>query len=143
MGGDQKLRMTRQRRLILEAVSKVGSHPTADEVYARVKRRLPHISLGTVYRNLDTLAERGMIGKLELGGSQKRYDGSTDGHHHIRCLECGLVVDASAGGLVKLEANPDEPSGYAITGFRLELLGYCPRCRKRGVPSGAAGSDSE
>jgi len=133
--------MTRQRLLILEAVSKVGSHPTADEVYARVKRRLPHISLGTVYRNLDTLAERGMIGKLEQGGSQKRYDGSTDGHHHIRCLKCGMVVDAPVGGFVKLETKFNDPSGYAITGFRLELLGYCPRCKKRGVPGGSAGSD--
>ncbi len=138
MSGAQKLRMTRQRHLILEAVSKLGSHPTADEVYARVRRRLPNVSLGTVYRNLETLSARGMITKLEVGGSQKRYDANVNGHHHVRCLGCGLVGDAPAGRLTDINLDVGEPNGYRVTGFRLELLGYCPRCRERRTGDSAA-----
>jgi Fur family ferric uptake transcriptional regulator len=68
--------MTRQRKVILEEIRKTDSHPTADELYQRVRQRLPHVSLGTIYRNLETLAASGLIQKLEMGGSQKRFDGN-------------------------------------------------------------------
>jgi Fur family ferric uptake transcriptional regulator len=128
--------MTRQRQLVLEAVSKAGRHPTADEVYARVRRRLPHISLGTVYRNLEVMAAQGLIQKLEVGGTQKRYDALTDGHCHVRCLGCGRVEDAGADRVGDVEAKAAEAAGYEVTGHRVEFIGYCPRCRKR---RGAAG----
>ena len=69
MCGAQQLRMTQQRQVILEELRLCRSHPTADELYSRVRRRLPRISLGTVYRNLETLAERGLIRKMEVGGT--------------------------------------------------------------------------
>jgi Fur family ferric uptake transcriptional regulator len=62
------MRLTSQRQVILEELKKVKSHPTANEVYDMVRKRLPRIGLGTVYRNLDLLAERGIIKKLEVGG---------------------------------------------------------------------------
>ena len=69
------LRMTRQRRVILEELRKVKTHPSADEIYEIVRKRLPRISLGTVYRNLEILSESGDIQKLEPGCSLKRFDG--------------------------------------------------------------------
>ena len=62
--------MTRQRRVILEALRGTTSHPTADEVYEMVRRRLPRISLGTVYRNLEILSGEGLVAKLEMAGTQ-------------------------------------------------------------------------
>ncbi len=123
--------MTRQRTVILEELRKSRSHPTADELYARVRRRLPRISLGTVYRNLDVLAERGIIEKLVVGGSQKRFDADTEHHHHVRCLGCGRVQDVPVGGAAAIGAALPEVEGYEITGYRLEFLGHCHRCRKR------------
>ncbi|MCK4376477.1 MAG: transcriptional repressor [Candidatus Brocadiae bacterium] len=123
--------MTRQRKVILEELRKSRSHPTADELYARVRRRLPRISLGMVYRNLDMLTERGIIEKLEVGGSQKRFDADTEHHHHVRCLGCGRVQDVPVGGGAAIGAALPEVEGYEITGYRLEFLGHCPRCRKR------------
>jgi Fur family ferric uptake transcriptional regulator len=67
--------MTRQRKVILEELRNVDTHPSADEIYEMVRKRLPHISLGTVYRNLEILSETGAIQKLELGCAQKKFDG--------------------------------------------------------------------
>ncbi|MDY7010982.1 MAG: transcriptional repressor [Planctomycetota bacterium] len=124
------LRMTRQRRVILEELRKVTSHPTADAVYGMVRRRLPNISLGTVYRNLEILSETGMIQKLELGGSARRYDGNPKIHYHIRCVRCGQVSDLPVGTLSALDRAIRKGFGYEILGYRLEFVGLCPKCKK-------------
>ena len=86
--------MTKQRRVILDEFRKLKSHPSADELYGRVRRLLPRISLGTVYRNLEVLSQQGVVQKVELGGPQRRYDGDITTHYHVRCVECGRVEDA-------------------------------------------------
>jgi len=127
---NRKFRMTNQRRVIIEELRKVTSHPTADEVYQMVRRRLPRISLGTVYRNLEILSECGMIQKLEFGGTKKRFDGNTTNHYHIRCLRCGRVEDVSVAPLATLEDALRGASGYDIIGHRLEFIGLCPQCKR-------------
>ena len=121
--------MTRQRQIILEELAAAGSHPTADEIYVRVRRRLPRISLGTVYRNLEVLSERALIQKLELGGSQRRFDGNVDRHYHIRCIRCGRVDDAPVRPLTAIENEVRAMSDYKIIGHRLEFIGLCYECR--------------
>ena len=86
-------RMTRQRAVILEELRKTTTHPTADELYGKVRERLPRISLGTVYRNLDFLADSGEIRRLEAAGTTKRFDGNMVEHQHVRCLCCGRIGD--------------------------------------------------
>ena len=105
-------------------------HPTADELYERARRRLPRISLGTVYRNLAVLSECGMIQKLELGGAQKRFDGNVDNHYHTRCIRCGRIEDVPMENLTPIENNLRGMSDYEIIGTRLEFIGICPRCNK-------------
>lgn len=126
----KKLRMTRQRKALLEVIQKGDSHPTADEVYHIVRKKLPHISLGTVYRNLDKLTEEGMLKKLEMGGSQRRYETKQDFHYHVRCLVCGKVDDVSIKFLSNLEKEAAIASDYTITGHHLEFNGLCKKCRK-------------
>lgn len=120
-------RMTRQRAVILEELRKVTSHPTADEVYSIVRERLPRISLGTVYRNLDFLAESGEILKLEAAGSTKRFDGNVSWHQHVRCIHCGRI-----GDVMTPQTPPDTAQlrveGFVITGARVEYDGVCDRC---------------
>ena len=122
--------MTEQRRVILDGVQRLESHPTADELYQSVRKRLPSISLGTVYRNLEVLSEAGMIQKLEISGSQKRFDGKTENHYHVRCLKCGRVDDIRTGPVVDLDKVAKSVHGYVIVSHRLEFVGICPRCRK-------------
>jgi len=125
-----KSRMTRQRQVILEELRKVRSHPTADTIYEMVRRRLPRISLGTVYRNLETLSESGVIRKLELGGAQKRFDGNPEDHYHVRCTNCGRLDDIPSVPISDIEDTFREACDYQITGHQLVLTGLCPNCKE-------------
>ncbi len=129
MAAAKQLRMTRQRRIILEELRKTDLHPTADQLYLSVRNRIPHVSLATVYRNLDILAREGLIQLLEFAGSKKRFDGNPSVHHHLRCLSCGEVRDGDGPPPV-LRRNAAGSEGYEITGYHLEFTGYCARCRK-------------
>jgi len=125
----QALKLTKQRQIILEELQKVRSHPSANEVYALVRRRLPRISLATVYRNLELLAATGLIRKLALAGSQNRFDGTIDNHYHIRCLRCDRVDDVLCSPLPLVEEASITLNGYQLVGHRLEFFGVCPRCQ--------------
>ncbi|PKN21112.1 MAG: transcriptional repressor, partial [Deltaproteobacteria bacterium HGW-Deltaproteobacteria-3] len=81
---NHSLRITKQRQIILDELCSVTSHPTADVLYQMVRKRLPKISLGTVYRNLEIMSECGIIQKLDIGGTQKRFDGAPHIHYHVR-----------------------------------------------------------
>lgn len=124
------MRMTPQRFIILEELRKTRNHPTADEVYELVRRRLPRVSLATVYRNLDLLTREGLIQTVELGGCPRRYDGWVDDHIHVRCLECGRVDDITDSVLGRARKRVEELSGYEIAGHHLEFTGKCRDCRK-------------
>ncbi len=134
----EKMRMTKQRRVILDALRKNNIHPTADTIYELVRRQMPRISLGTVYRNLEILTALGEIQTLELSGSQKRYDGIAQKHYHIRCLHCGRMDDAPIAPLNRLEDDLYESTVYTIMGHRLEFIGLCPECSKNEVACQAA-----
>ena len=120
--------MTRQRKIILEELRKVDTHPSADEVYEMVRRRLPRISLGTVYRNLEILSKTGVIQKLEPGCTLKRFDGNPHDHYHIRCMQCDRVVDAHFDFDLKLPREVCEASSFKIIGHKLEFIGLCSAC---------------
>ncbi len=122
------IRLTTQRQIILEELSKVKTHPTAGEVYDMVRKRLPRIGLGTVYRNLELMAENGMIMKLEVGGTQKRFDATTDAHYHIRCSCCGRVDDIDVPVIDSLVDAAAENSSYQILGHHIEFTGICSKC---------------
>jgi Fe2+ or Zn2+ uptake regulation protein len=126
-----KLRETQQRKIILEELKKTRSHPTADEVFQKVRSRLPKISLGTVYRNLELLSDEGIIKKIELAGTQRRYDGNTNKHYHIRCIYCNRVDDIKIKYLANMEKEFFATTDYKILGHRLEFIGVCPQCKEK------------
>jgi Fur family transcriptional regulator, ferric uptake regulator len=124
-------RQTRQRRAILEALQRLTSHPTATELYEVVRRRLPKISLGTVYRNLDALTRAGAIRKLEPGHGEARFDGDCGRHYHVRCVRCGRLADVH--GLAP-DVQPEVAArltGFRILGHALEFVGVCRGCDER------------
>jgi Fur family transcriptional regulator, ferric uptake regulator len=121
-------RSTRQRQVILKELQKLTSHPTAVGLYRIVARRLPKISLGTVYRNLDLLARAGVIRKLEFGSEEARFDGNPAPHDHIRCVKCGRVDDIPRPPLDLLGGVKEDFNGYCVLGHRVEFFGVCPQC---------------
>jgi Fe2+ or Zn2+ uptake regulation protein/predicted transcriptional regulator len=144
------LRMTHQREVILDELGKCKNHPTADLLYERVKKRLPRISLATVYRNLEILSEAGMIKKLEISGRQKRFDWDLEQHDHIFCVQCRRVDNIEIERDDKLSLPDDQNKGYRISGCRVEFFGICPKCqvknekknKKKGVKKMACKSKS-
>lgn len=119
--------MSRQRQVVLEELKNAATHPTVDEVYEAARLRLPRISLATVYRNLEQLAEEGIIQRLQVSGAQMRFDGNPQEHCHIRCVRCGRVDDIGSDRFAKW---PEDTGGYQIIGCRVEFAGVCPACRR-------------
>lgn len=126
-------RFTEQRAAVYRYLAGTDVHPTADEVFSAVRRDLPGISLATVYKSLETLVGCGLAVKLTYANESARYDGCTDPHHHARCLSCGAVTDVPGempqGDLASLQRRAGD---FTVTGYRLELAGYCSACLPQG-----------
>ena len=128
---ERQLRMTRQRQVILEELRATDQHPSADALYSRVKQRLPRISLGTVYRNLEILSELGEIQTIASAGNLKRFDGMAQNHYHMRCLGCDRIFDAPLELVDALERALQKKTDFRILGHRLEFVGFCRDCQAR------------
>lgn len=124
-----KNRNTAQRQIILEELRKVKSHPTADQVYEMVKKRMPGIGLATVYRNLDYLRQNGMVIKLESKGDKARYDGFIEPHCHLICKSCGCITDIDDVSEVGLKSDQLKQSGFEPSYDFLEIFGFCKKCK--------------
>ena len=120
-------RLTKQRKIILEELCKVTSHPTADEIYDLVRKKLPKISLGTVYRNLEVLSNDGRIQTIRAPGDQKRFDGDITHHHHAVCVRCGCV-----GDVFNAQNKPVDDTHivttFKILGHTTFFYGICAKC---------------
>ena len=120
-------RYSRQREEILRVVQQTDSHPTADWVYEQVRKILPHVSLGTVYRNLNLLADEGLIQRVILDDGFVRFDGNTNDHHHFICTKTGKIYDVMLplGDelLAKFNAEMSKPHGFKATHFKIEFYG--------------------
>ncbi|MGD9581716.1 MAG: transcriptional repressor [Vampirovibrionia bacterium] len=117
---------TPQRMIILEELSKLKSHPTADQLYELVRKKMPKVSLGTVYRNLEYLSKEGVIQKLESGSGQKRFDYNEKQHYHIRCVECDRIDDLEIPIDKEIEKKIIEATSFKVLSHNLEFTGICP-----------------
>jgi Fur family transcriptional regulator, peroxide stress response regulator len=123
-------RLTRPRRLILQAVRASDAHPSAAAVYRQVRRQLPRVSLATVYRNLRMLAAEGLLTeRADLGGM--RFDGNTAAHDHFTCVACGRIYDVPAPGARRVGAGVAR-TGFEVFAQRIEFYGRCAVCRRAG-----------
>ena len=125
-------RHTIQCALVLEAVNQLHDHATADEIYEAIAREHPHIGRGTVYRNLQKLAEAGDILKVEVPGGADRYDHLTYKHYHVKCTKCGRVFDVDMPYDSELEEKVANKHGFLLTGHTIMFTGVCPDCQKKG-----------
>jgi Fur family ferric uptake transcriptional regulator len=123
-------RNTKQRRVILQELQKLTTHPTAADLYAIVRAQLPRISLGTVYRNLESMSQMGVICKLETSGKEARFDANPAKHYHLRCIRCGRIADLYDSPAVSVREDCCELNGWEILDHHLEFAGICPECRK-------------
>ncbi|MBW2967650.1 transcriptional repressor [Candidatus Woesearchaeota archaeon] len=125
---ETQTRATHQKMKILEHLRSVKTHPTAEMVYDAVRKEIPSLSLATVYRNLNSMAERGDILKLEING-EFRFDGDTCHHQHCVCRKCGKVIDVfnkelNSYALRKMRSRYFTPSCVCII-----FTGLCRSCK--------------
>jgi Fur family ferric uptake transcriptional regulator len=123
------VRKTEQRSVILDELRKCRNHPGADELYARVRGRLPRISLATVYRNLELMASQGLLRRIGPGAGSRRYDPVVENHGHFRCTACGRVEDLPfCLELPALDRRHPWVRQRTIQGGQAEYFGLCPGC---------------
>lgn len=125
------MRITRQRKIILGHLRALRTHPTADELFPGLKRELPRLSLGSLYRNLDALTREGMIAKMEGFGPAKRYDGDLEPHLHFQCVECGAVSDYENPAALEINERlrtlmRSQPDLHSV---KIDFTGLCDKCR--------------
>ncbi len=121
------MRETKQRRTILEVLSNADDHPSADLIYDRVRKKMPKISLGTVYRNLELLVSTGEILKISTPSGKAKFDGNTDSHIHFRCTRCGRLEDFGFEKTDK-DFSKKRSGGKIIRGCYIEYFGLCSEC---------------
>ncbi len=122
-------RQTRQRRLVYEAVAGTKAHPTAEWVHARVRRAIPRVSLGTVYRNLQLLVADGRL-RARTRGRTTRFDADLSAHDHFSCEACGLLVDLERSRESFSSEKKLTSRGYEVRDRILEFTGLCRECRR-------------
>jgi Fur family peroxide stress response transcriptional regulator len=122
-------RNSRQRELVAQSVMYRYDHPTAEMVLVTARRSDPKISLGTVYRNLDWLAERGDVEKFVVPGEADRYDATVSEHYHAICEKCGRVFDIELELAQKVTRAARRQTGFEIDKVQLIASGVCEKCK--------------
>lgn len=124
------LKYSRQREVIKEYLASTKEHPTADTVYLHVRETFPKISLGTVYRNLNLLADTGEALKITTPDGGVRFDATTTPHYHVLCCKCGRVQDLDMVPIDSLEKEAKECYDGTILSHSILFHGICSQCRK-------------
>lgn len=122
-------RNTPQRKLVLDIVKNRRDHPSADEVYNEARRSDPHISRGTIYRNLKLLSEQGLIRHVRMAGGVDRFDCRLDDHFHFICEKCDKVIDVNIPPGMNVDSRIVPPEDAEVHGHWVILRGLCSECR--------------
>ena len=115
---------------ILEVLKGVRTHPSAAWIYNEVRKKIPHISKGTVYRNLMVLEEEGAVIELNVDGTVGRYEIRQDNHYHFICNQCGRIFDLNEPVETELNVKFAKKTGFKITHHQLEFRGLCKDCQR-------------
>ena len=121
-------RLTPYRAAVLEMLRSSHDHPTAAEIYRKVRRRRPGVAYATIYNALGWLTRNGLVAELKFGDEASRYDPITNRHDHLVCTRCGALVDYEVSLPRKIWAQAGRQHGFRVQCYRLELFGLCPRC---------------
>ena len=123
-------RQTKQRETILRFLRGTRSHPTPDQIYDEVRKEVPNISKGTVYRNLKVLQQMGLISEISLNGSLSRFEAKRESHYHFRCERCGKVFDLDEPVNHALDQRIAKKTGFKVAHHQTEFRGLCRDCQQ-------------
>ena len=127
---EQGLAFTFQRQVIYEAVVDSREHPTPELIYEQVRQRIPSISLGTVYKNVKTFLDSGVLKEVTLHHGSLRLEANMTPHHHVVCSSCRAIHDIDQTAVEPVQYSASEvPAGFSIEGCRVEFVGLCQTCQ--------------
>lgn len=127
------MRYSKQREMILQVVKDNKIHPTAEQVYELVRKENPNISLGTVYRDLNQLAEAEKLLRLRIGGARDRFDADISMHYHVMCKQCGAFTDLTEDlnqSVLRLLMQIRSQTGMSVSPTCVQFEGLCEACRQ-------------
>ena len=121
--------VTHQRQVLFEVMQAMDGHPSPEEVYARVKKRVPSISLATVYKNIHLFVENGVFRKMSVHHGSVRVEMNEDKHHHLVCSRCKSIVDIDEAALGELPTRRVLPGGFLVERYSVDVIGVCAKCQ--------------
>jgi len=127
---DRGLAMTHQRQVLYEVMQTMPGHPSPEEVYARVKKRIPAISLATVYKNIHLFIERGVLKEVSLHHGSLRVELNSRVHHHMVCSHCKTITDIEEEDLDVVPVLQRLPGGFQVERYAIDVIGICAACQK-------------
>jgi len=128
---EQGLSLTHQRLAVYSRLAATLAHPTAEELHQEIQEEYPTVSLGTVYKTLDTFEQHGLITKSRATGESARYDANLQPHHHLVCKVCGRMEDVEQAAAASLQFSAQDYPDFQIEEVRVDFRGICGPCRAK------------
>ncbi len=125
------LAVTHQRQVIWETLMSLEGHPSPEEVYDHVRKLIPSISLATIYKNVRTFIDHGLLSEVSLHHGSARLETNMDPHHHMVCLQCRTIEDLDETDLEPVRLKKDAPEGFQIHRYSVEVHGLCSKCARQ------------
>jgi len=124
------LSVTHQREIIYCALRSMHDHPSPEAVYELVRQEIPSISLGTVYKNIKTFVDSGLLKEVSLHHGSTRLETNMEPHHHMVCTKCKAIIDLEGDALEPVRTIKRLPKGFQAHRYSVEVLGLCQSCAR-------------
>jgi Fur family peroxide stress response transcriptional regulator len=121
--------VTHQRQVLYEVMQTMHGHPSPEEVYARVKKKIPAISLATVYKNIHLFVESGLFSKVSMHHGSLRVEMNDVAHHHMVCSKCKAITDIGERELGLVSKKNKLPGGFLVERYAIDVIGICSKCQ--------------
>jgi Fur family peroxide stress response transcriptional regulator len=122
--------VTHQRQVLYEVMKTMHGHPSPEEVYARVKKKVPAISLATVYKNLHLFVESGIFREVSMHHGSLRVEMNDEAHHHMVCSRCKAITDIGEKELGLVSKRDKLPGGFLVQRYAVDVIGVCAKCQQ-------------
>jgi len=122
--------VTHQRQVLYEVMKTMHGHPSPEEVYARVKKKVPAISLATVYKNIHLFVESGVFREVSMHHGSLRLEMNDEAHHHMVCSKCKAITDIGEKELGLVSKPSKLPGGFLVERYAVDVIGICAKCQQ-------------
>jgi Fur family peroxide stress response transcriptional regulator len=127
---EQGIAVTHQRQVLYEVMKTMHGHPSPEEVYAKVKKKVPAISLATVYKNIHLFVESGVFREVSMHHGSLRVEMNDEAHHHMVCSKCKTITDIGEKELGLASKQDKLPGGFLVERYAVDVIGICAKCQR-------------